>query len=56
MPNALASNAGDRYHFIYVARRMLDMLHPRSNLTLLSYEYDPGTRRAYILTADGQWR
>jgi len=38
MPDALASNAGDRYHFIYAARRMLDMLHPRSGLELIVME------------------
>jgi len=27
--SALASNAGDRYHFVYVARRMLDLLYDR---------------------------
>jgi hypothetical protein len=35
MQNALASNAGDRYHFVYAARRMLDMLNPRNNLQLI---------------------
>jgi len=38
MKNALASNAGDRYHFVYAARRMLDMLHPRNNLGLIVME------------------
>ena len=38
MENALASNAGDRYHFVYTARRMLDMLHPRNNLELIVME------------------
>lgn len=35
---ALASNAGDQYHFIFVARRMLRMLHPRYNLKLIVME------------------
>jgi hypothetical protein len=38
MQNALASNAGDRYHFVYTARRMLDMLHPRNDLELIVME------------------
>lgn len=38
MPDATPSNAGDRYHFVYVARRMLDMLPPDSNLTLIQME------------------
>ena len=38
MTDALASNAGDRYHFVYAARRMLDMLHPRNNLELIQME------------------
>jgi hypothetical protein len=38
MQDALASNAGDRYHFVYAARRMLDMLHPRNNLELIQME------------------
>jgi hypothetical protein len=36
--DALPSNAGDRYHFVYAARRMLDMLHPRSDLVLVEME------------------
>jgi hypothetical protein len=36
--DALPSNAGDRYHFVYAARRMLDMLHPRNNLVLIEME------------------
>ncbi len=36
--DALASNAGDRYHFVYAARRMLDMLHPQSNLEKIVME------------------
>lgn len=36
--DALPSNAGDRYHFVYAARRMLDMLHPRSDLALIEME------------------
>jgi hypothetical protein len=36
--DALPSNAGDRYHFVYAARRMLDMLHPRNNLVLVEME------------------
>lgn len=36
--DALPSNAGDRYHFVYAARRMLDMLHPRNNLALIKME------------------
>lgn len=38
MQDALASNAGDRYHFVYAARRMLDMLHLRNNLELIQME------------------
>jgi len=38
MTGALESNAGDRYHFAYAARRMLDMLHPRSDLRLIVME------------------
>jgi hypothetical protein len=38
MQNALASNAGNRYHFVYAARRMLDILHPRNNLELIVME------------------
>lgn len=38
MTDAMPSNAGDRYHFVYVARRMLDMLPPDSNLTLIQME------------------
>jgi hypothetical protein len=38
MSDALPSNAGDRYHFVYTARRMLDMLHPRSDLELIEME------------------
>lgn len=36
--DALPSNAGDRYHFVYATRRMLDMLHPRSDLALIELE------------------
>ena len=32
MSPALESNAGDRYHFVYAARRLVDMLHPRLGL------------------------
>lgn len=35
---ALPSNAGNLYHFVYAARRMLDMLHPRSDLNLIVME------------------
>lgn len=38
MTDAMPSNAGDRYHFVYVARRMLDMLPPDSNLSLIQME------------------
>jgi hypothetical protein len=38
MRDALASNAGDRYHFVYTARRMLDMLYPRNDLQLIEME------------------
>lgn len=38
MQDASASNAGDRYHFVYAARRMLDMLNPRNNLKLIQME------------------
>jgi hypothetical protein len=38
MSDASPSNAGDRYHFVHVARRMLDMLQPESNLTLIQVE------------------
>lgn len=34
---ALASNAGDRYHFVYVARRMLQLLYDR-DLRLIEIE------------------
>lgn len=35
---ARPSNAGDRYHLVYVARRLLDLLHPYSGLTQLVIE------------------
>lgn len=35
---ARPSNAGDRYHLVYVARRLLDLLHPYSELTQLVIE------------------
>ena len=35
---ARPSNAGDRYHLVYVARRLLDLLHPYSRLTQLVIE------------------
>ena len=35
---ALPSNAGDQYHFVYAARRMLHMLHPRLDLKLIQME------------------
>ncbi len=35
---AIASNAGDYFHFTYVVRRMLDMLHPRSSLKCIVME------------------
>jgi len=35
---ARPSNAGDRYHFVYVARRLLDLLHPYSGLTQVVIE------------------
>lgn len=38
MTDATPSNAGDRYHFVYVARKMLEMLHPRSDLQILQME------------------
>lgn len=38
MSGALASNAGDRYHFIYAARRMIDMLYPRNDLKMIVME------------------
>ena len=38
MSNATLSNAGDRYHFVYVARRMLDLLPPGSDLQLIQME------------------
>jgi len=38
MADATPSNAGDRYHFVHVARRMLDMLPPNGNLTLIQME------------------
>lgn len=38
-PNpALASNAGDRYHFVYVARKLLNLLYPRSTLLRVEIE------------------
>lgn len=36
--DAQPSNSGDRYHFAYAARRMLDMLHPMHGLRLLVME------------------
>ena len=36
--DAQPSNSGDRYHFAYAARRMLDMLHPMHSLHLLVME------------------
>ena len=39
MPSgALPSNAGDRYHFVYVARRLIDMLRPGTPLRLVELE------------------
>ena len=39
MPSgALPSNAGDRYHFVYVARRLIDMLSPREDLQVVEME------------------
>lgn len=35
---ALASNLGDHYHLLYAVRRMINMLHPRSSLLLLTME------------------
>ncbi|MCC6613216.1 MAG: NACHT domain-containing protein [Anaerolineae bacterium] len=35
---AIASNAGDYFHFTYAVRRMLDMLHPRSSLKRIELE------------------
>jgi hypothetical protein len=35
---ALASNAGDQFHFVYVARKMLNMLNPRNRLNLITVE------------------
>lgn len=35
---ALGSNLGDHYHLMYAVRRMINMLHPRSNLHLLALE------------------
>lgn len=40
---ARASNAGDQYHFLWCVRKMLDMLHPRSRLLLITME---GTEEA----------
>jgi hypothetical protein len=38
-PNpALASNAGDRYHFVYVSRKLLNLLYPRSALVRVEVE------------------
>lgn len=36
--SARPSNAGDRYHFVYVARRLLDLLHPYTGLVRLVIE------------------
>jgi len=36
--DARASNAGDRYHLVYVAQRALAMLHPSSGLSVLGIE------------------
>ena len=38
MAGALTSNAGDRYHFVYVVRRMIDMLTPHNDLKLICLE------------------
>jgi hypothetical protein len=38
MTDAAPSNAGDRYHFVYAAKRMLDMLPPNSKLSLVHME------------------
>lgn len=35
---ATASNAGDQYHLLWCVRKMLDMLHPRSDLQLITME------------------
>jgi hypothetical protein len=35
---ALPSNAGDRYHFVYVARKLLDLLYPRTTLVRVEVE------------------
>lgn len=35
---AIASNAGDYFHYIYVVRQMLEMLHPRSLLKRIEIE------------------
>src|SRR5215831_7596865 len=36
--DARASNAGDRYHLAYAARRALEMLHPSSDLKAVALE------------------
>lgn len=38
MSPALESNAGDRYHFVFAARRALDLLHPVTELRRLVME------------------
>ncbi|PYQ27322.1 MAG: hypothetical protein DMF56_20440 [Acidobacteria bacterium] len=38
MSPALESNAGDRYHFVFAARRALDLLHPITELRRLVME------------------
>ncbi len=38
MSDARPSNAGDRFHFVYAARRLLDMLPPNSKLSLIQME------------------
>ena len=39
MPSgARPSNAGDRYHFVYVVRRLIDMLRPQAKLHLVHME------------------
>jgi hypothetical protein len=38
MSPALESNAGDRYHFVFAARRALDLLHRATELRRLIME------------------
>ncbi|MHB0970784.1 MAG: hypothetical protein ACYC7A_21970 [Thermoanaerobaculia bacterium] len=38
MSPALESNSGDRYHFVFAARRALDLLHPATGLRRLIME------------------